>query len=218
MQISEDSLSLIQFARSPEEGRVKTRMLPFLSAAQACELHCELTLWTCRQLLNSGLGKVELSVAGESRHALFSQCQSLGVSRVSQQRGADLGERMHNALQGALKHHAGVILVGSDCPEIDEDYLRQAVAGLEQAPVVLGPAADGGYVLIAARTIREEIFQNIPWGTDQVFSSTCAALKQAGLGWVELPILRDIDRPDDLPVWERLKHNATSVSRQTDCN
>ena len=218
MQIPDDSLSLIQFARSPKEGRVKTRMLPFLSATQACELHCELTLWTCRQLLNSGLGKVELSVAGDSRHTLFSRCQSLGVSRVSQQRGADLGEKMYNALKGALKHNASVILVGSDCPQIDGAYLRQAVAGLQQAPVVLGPAADGGYVLIGARSIREEIFQAIPWGTDQVFSGTCAALKRVGLRWTELPTLRDIDRPDDLPVWERLKHNATSVCRQTGCN
>ena len=213
MQIPDEPLQLIQFSRSPREGLVKTRMLPFLSAAQACELHCELTLWTCRQLLNSGLGKVELSVAGDSCHALFRRCQSLGVSHVSQQRGADLGEKMYNALQGALKHNASVILVGSDCTGIDRGYLRQAAAGLQQAPVVLGPAADGGYVLIGLRSIRAEIFQAIPWGTDQVFPSTCAALKRLGIRWTELPTLHDIDRPDDLPAWERLKHSATAEAR-----
>ena len=213
MRTSDDSLSLIQFTRSPQEGQVKTRMLPFLSPSQACELHCQLTLWTCRRLINSGLGSVELSVAGNSQHALFSRCLSLGVTRLSQQRGVDLGEKMYNALQGALQQHASVILVGSDCPQIDEDYLKKAVAGLQQAPIVLGPAADGGYVLIGARSIRAEIFEAIPWGGDQVFASTCAALQRLGIHWTELPTLRDVDRPEDLPLWDRLQQGADAEAR-----
>jgi rSAM/selenodomain-associated transferase 1 len=204
---------LIQFARAPEEGRVKTRMMPYLSASAACELHCELTLWTCRQLLDSGLGEVELSVAGDAAHPLFRRCQALGVARVSQQRGVDLGEKMYNAIRGGLQQHTSVILVGSDCPGIDGDYLRQAVAALHGSPVVLGPAADGGYVLIGARKIEAGVFQSIPWGGDQVYARTQTALKRTGLPWTELPTLSDIDRPEDLPVWEAAKRGANGHIR-----
>lgn len=213
MTATEESLLLIQFARSPREGQVKTRMMPYLSASAACALHCELTLWACRRLLNSGLGDVELSVAGDSHHALFSRCQAMGISRVSQQRGADLGQKMYNAIRAGLAHYDKVILVGSDCPGIDAVYLRQAVAALDAAPVALGPATDGGYVLIGARSITEDVFQAIPWGSDQVYSRTQTALRGAGLTWTELPTLTDIDRPEDLPVWENLKRGASHQAR-----
>ncbi len=206
-------LLLVQFSRTPRAGQVKTRMLPRLSPREACELHCELTRWTCRQLLESGLGTVELSVAGDRGHALFDECRALGASRVVRQRGADLGLRMYNALRCGLARYDSVILVGSDCPGIDSAYLREAVAALRTAPLVLGPALDGGYVLIGARTVRREIFEGIPWGSDQVFEKTAAALLRAGLRWKALAPLADIDRPEDLAVWEAIQSTARPASR-----
>ena len=193
---------LMQFSREPKAGQVKTRMLPYLTAEQACDLHSELTLWTCRQLLASGLGAVELAVAGDRQHPLFARCQQMGVSRILRQKGADLGLRMHNAMRCALQRYSSVILVGSDCPDIDTHYLSLALDALETASVVLGPATDGGYVLIGARAIKQSIFQDIPWGTGQVFNTTIARLTQAGVSWKALPPLADIDRPDDLPLWK----------------
>jgi rSAM/selenodomain-associated transferase 1 len=202
-------LLLIQFAKSPQPGQVKTRMTPRLSPEQACDLHCELTRWTCRQLLSSGLGTVELSVAGGREHGLFTECQSMGVSRILRQRGADLGERMYNAIRCGLARYANVILVGSDCPGIDESYLRQAVEALRTAPVVLGPANDGGYVLIGARAIQPEMFKGMPWGGAQVFEKTTATLAREGIHWVALSHQADIDRPEDLPLWEALQRDAS---------
>lgn len=213
MDADESSLLLLQFTRAPQEGQVKTRMMPHLSAAGACELHRELTLWTCRQLLASGLGEVELCVAGDTHDALFGQCMAIGVSRVSQQCGSDLGARMYSAIHRSLAQYSSVILVGSDCPGIDGAYLRQAVTALLAAPVVLGPAADGGYVLIGARSITPDIFQDIPWGSDQVYSATSLALERAGVNWRELPCLTDIDRPEDLPVWEALKRGVHTAAQ-----
>lgn len=199
-----DGVLLIQFSRVPQPGQVKTRMLPHLSAEQACDLHCELTRWTCRQLLGSELGAVELSVTGDRDHPLFAECQAMGVNRVLRQRGADLGQRMYNALRCGLARYTAVILVGSDCPGIDAGYLAQAVASLRTAPVVLGPADDGGYVLIGATAIRREIFQGMPWGSARVYRETTAALSREGIRWTALPPLVDIDRPGDLPVWEAM--------------
>ena len=149
--VSASAVLLIQFAKAPQAGRVKTRMMPVLSAQQACALHAELTLWTCRQLLASGQGDVELAVAGDEEHPLFKQCQALGDVSVSQQCGTDLGERMYHAISAGLRRYSAVILVGSDCPAIDPAYLASAVTALQSAPVVVGPAVDGGYVLIGAR-------------------------------------------------------------------
>jgi len=199
------SVLFIQFARAPREGEVKTRMIPHLSPRQACELHCELVLWTCRRLLTSGLGTVQLSVAGDPADPLFAQCRAMGVDSVTSQSGADLGERMYRAIQAGLQCHSRVILVGSDCPGIDEAYLSAAVRALERAPLVLGPAQDGGYVLIGAREIRGALFEGIRWGTSGVYAQTAGILREQALEWVELPTLADVDRPADLAQWEDLR-------------
>lgn len=201
-------LLLVQFARAPREGSVKTRMTPHLSAAGARDLHCELVDWTCRTLLASGLGDVEIHVAGDTGQPLFECCRALGAAAIVPQQGADLGERMYHAMRGGLARYGTVILVGSDCPGIDGAYLRRAVFALDEAPLVLGPAIDGGYVMIGARSIEPGLFRDIPWGTGEVYARTRAALGRSGARWAELPALADIDRPEDLPLWEALKKAA----------
>lgn len=206
------NVRFIQFARAPQAGRVKTRMIPHLSAPQACELHCQLVRWTCRRLLEARLGEVELSVAGDTSDALFAQCLSFGVAHVSRQRGADLGERMYHAMQRGLQTSEKVVLVGSDCPGIDRDYLHAALEALDRVPVVFGPAADGGYVLVGATAIYHELFQGINWGTREVLAQTLSAVRRLGVGWVELPALVDIDRPADLPIWQAFQDDNAALA------
>ena len=93
---------------------------------------------------------------------------------------------MYNAIADGLSRYDQVVLVGSDCPALDGAYLRQALLALEDAPLVLGPAEDGGYVLMGARAISPEVFRDISWGTEQVYSQTCDRLRRAGLAWGEL--------------------------------
>ena len=195
----------IQFAREPVVGAVKTRMNPHLSPEQACQLHCELVLWTCRNLLAAGQGAVELCVAGETDHPLFQRCRESGVAAVTRQHGANLGERMYEALVEGLSRYSSVVLVGSDCPGIDGAYLAGALQGLQEAPLVFGPANDGGYVLVGASRVVPEIFAGISWGSDRVYGQTVAALQGLGLPWRELPFLADIDRPEDLPLWQAIQ-------------
>ena len=196
---------LIQFARSPVLGAVKSRMMPHLSPEDALALHCELVRWTSRNLVRSRLGPVQLAVAGDKSHALFETCRSLGVSEIVSQSGDGLGERMYSALRAGLEHHDAVVLVGSDCPGLDRAYLAGAVRSLKRAEIVLGPASDGGYVLIGARKISPEVFSDIDWGTASVYRQTVERLDGAGIAWHALPINRDIDRPEDLAYWEAIK-------------
>jgi rSAM/selenodomain-associated transferase 1 len=196
---------LIQFAREPVPGQVKTRMFPHLSADQACELHCDLVQWTAQQLLASGLGPVQLAVAGDPGQPLFTRSLNRGVSELVEQRGEDLGERMFHALAEALESFRRVILVGSDCPSIDGAYLAAAVESLQRVPVVLGPALDGGYVLIGATRVDRQLFAGITWGSEQVMSQTRERLEQLRWDYEELASLADVDRPADLPAWEALR-------------
>ena len=195
----------IQFAREPVAGAVKTRMMPHLSPQEACALHAELVLWTAGTLVAANLGRVELAVAGEAGHALFEACLGLGVAGLTLQRGANLGERMYDALVAGLDRFGRVVLVGSDCPFIDRSYLRQALEALQRVDVVLGPAADGGYTLVGARRVPREMFEDISWGTAAVFTETTGQLRRLGLPWAELPTLNDVDRPEDLAAWMTLR-------------
>ncbi|MDO8862831.1 TIGR04282 family arsenosugar biosynthesis glycosyltransferase [Haliea sp. E1-2-M8] len=199
---------LQQFAKVPEPGRVKTRMLVQLSAEDACALHEELVRWTCETLHESALGTVELWVAGDAGHPLLRDCASLGQLTLRRQSGADLGERMRLALNDGLARADRVLLVGSDCPALTGSYLQKALAALDDADLVLGPALDGGYVLIGARKPVDAVFVDVGWGSSRVLTETRERARAAAITVTELQPLRDIDRPEDLPHWQALRQRG----------
>ncbi len=201
---AESGTLLLQFARAPAPGAVKTRLIPRLGPAGACDLHRELVIRTCRTLLSARMGPVELWVEGDTGDALFRHCRALGVTAVTPQAGTDLGQRMHYALREGLSRHDRVLLVGSDCPDLDPDYLAAAARALDVSPVVLGPALDGGYVLIGARQVDGSLFRGIDWGSDRVLAQTTERLRQLGWSWQALAPLADVDTPEDLDQWDRL--------------
>jgi hypothetical protein len=105
---------------------------------------------------------------------------------------------MQRALALALRDYPAAILVGSDCPGFDPDYLLEATRILARADAVLGPAQDGGYVLIGFSRMREAVFDGPAWGSDSVLATQRARLQALGHSWEELPLRADIDRPEDL--------------------
>lgn len=118
---------------------------------------------------------------------------------VHVQEGADLGARMHSALEKTLLHCRVAIIIGTDCLVMNTAYLHAALHELNSGrDMVLGPSDDGGYVLIGARRIDAAIFNNINWGNDSVLKQTRAAIRTLGWSWSELDTLWDVDRPQDL--------------------
>ncbi|MFT6955543.1 MAG: rSAM/selenodomain-associated transferase 1 [Halieaceae bacterium] len=208
-------LLIIQFAKAPVPGQVKTRLQGDLGAQAACDVHIALLQHCCRRLLSAQLAPVELWVDIQPTHKIFTECLSWGAIGPKIQCGADLGERMHHAMCDGLERFHQVILVGSDCPEIDKAYLLQATQRLRRTPLVIGPAADGGYVLIAAGSINARLFEGVQWGEAQVYAQTMRQV--AALGWncESLPILRDVDRPADLPHWHKIKEGEAGLADET---
>ena len=112
---------------------------------------------------------------------------------------------MANAIADALTRTGAVLLVGTDCPLLDADRLAHAAALLAHHDAVLGPAEDGGYVLVGAR--RALPFTAIRWSSPHAFGDTTAGFARAGIQWATLPVLWDVDEPADLARWEALRSN-----------
>ena len=195
---------LIQFAKVPELGKVKTRMQPYLSAEQSLLLHCTLVSETYKTLIQSQLAPVEIWTSGSQSSTFFKDLAPSPI--LCEQKGADLGMRMHHALSDGLRRYKAVVLIGSDCPFMTEGILRQAMGALSSgSDCILGPATDGGYVLIGLTEPSVQLFENVAWGSDKVLEQTKAHLRQLNWNWRELEPLADIDRPEDLNQIRLLK-------------
>ena len=105
---------------------------------------------------------------------------------------------MHFALVDGLNQATRVILVGSDCPDINGSYVGEAFERLNDHDIVLGPAEDGGYGLIGVRDAVPSIFQSIAWSTTSVLSETCRRLNDAVTDYALLPLIWDVDRAEQL--------------------
>ncbi len=186
---------ILLFARVPVVGQVKTRLIPALGAAGACQLHERLLARILGVLQQQNLCAVELWLDGPGSHPLL---DPLAFPRYLQ-RGADLGARMAQAMDRALQRYRQVLIIGTDTPTLDAAYLALALEALQgDADVVLGPALDGGYVLIGCKGKHWPLFDAIDWGTASVLQQTLAQAARAGLSCHLLEPQPDVDRPEDL--------------------
>ena len=190
-------IAVIVFAKAPLPGQVKTRLQPRLSPEQSAALHAALIERTIVVASAAEIGPVELCCAPDSNHPLFARMRDQYCVELTHQDDGDLGARMARALERRIAVNQAAILVGTDCPVMTAGYLRSAADALDAYRVVLGPAEDGGYVLVAARQVVAAMFTTMQWGTDSVLAVTRARLAAAGIAHHELATLWDLDRPAD---------------------
>lgn len=188
---------IVVFAKAPLPGRVKTRLAATIGTVEAARLHLRLVERTLATALAARCGPVELHGA-PARHRMLRTLARRHRVVLRDQAAGDVGIRMHAAFRRALRRHAGVILVGSDCPALLPDDLRRAARLLPGCDAVLAPAEDGGYPLLALSRVSERLFRDIAWSTDEVLAQTRQRLAGLGWRWHELRTLWDVDRPQDL--------------------
>jgi len=190
------------FAKAPLVGGAKTRLIPALGAAGAARLHERLLRETLARLAPARLAPVELWCAPDCDHPVFVELAARYALSLRQQHGDDLGEGLQHAAADALSFGPEaaemVLLVGCDCPDLDAGYAAEALEALADHDAVLGPAADGGYVLLGLRRTAPALFRAMPWGGERVAALTRARMRSLGWRWRELAVLRDLDRPEDL--------------------
>ena len=196
------------FARVPVHGRVKTRLAAGVGADAALEAYEALLASTLRRLVPKwGTFEPEIWVDGDiDAFAMWQRRRAVIGPRelrfpLIRQCAGDLGQRMAWAFDQGVH-----ILVGTDIPEMTASYVEEAVAALRVADLVLGPTEDGGYCLIGMNSPQPELFEGIPWGTNDVLAST---LRAACTLRVELlDAMWDVDDAQDLARWQTAQEHA----------
>lgn len=192
--------TVLIFAKTPIAGRVKTRLVPALGERAAAELYLGLLRRELRWIAGQTPCAIELWVTPERDHPVLLELAQRHRLPLLLQRGADLGERMSHAAREALTRHRRIALIGVDCPALTAEHLRNTFAWLAAgSDAVLGPAEDGGYVLMGLRRWDERLFTGHAWGGGEVAETTRQRFVECGFAWRELPPLWDLDRPRDLP-------------------
>jgi rSAM/selenodomain-associated transferase 2/rSAM/selenodomain-associated transferase 1 len=207
---------LIVFTRYPEAGKTKTRLIPSLGADGAAHLQRQMTehiLSQTRQLATRRSVSVEVRYEGGNEDLMKAW---LGPTFVYKPQSlGDLDRRMGCAFEAAFASGIeAAVIIGSDIPGITKDVLQQAFDTLQQKDFVLGPANDGGYYLIGMQIdsfhrAHPALFTDIPWGTDKVLDTSLNIATKMGLSFELLTELEDVDRPEDLYVWDKLSKLAS---------
>lgn len=185
------------FAKYWEPGAVKTRLAEAVGAEAAAEFHR-----VCVKTLAMRLASVEaeriLVHSPDEQGPAFAQFVTKGWQLLPQGAG-DLGARLKRFFNWAFACGAmRAAVMGADSPTLPIEYVRLAFERLSEFPVVLGPAEDGGYYLVAARPPTPPIFDEIDWGSPHVWQQTMARLEAAKIPCGILPLWYDVDAPRDL--------------------
>ena len=190
---------LIIFARAPIPGEVKTRLIPALGKNGATQFYQRMAQHVIGSLLDSQLCDVSIDCMPDSSHAFFLNILEQRCVELNKQTGSNLGERMAHAIGHALNSYRYAILIGTDAPCLSPEHIEHAIDALKSgSDVVIGPAEDGGFVLIGMRRLHRELFSDIDWGTAGVLKQTLDKARQSKLSVFQMPVLWDVDTPDDL--------------------
>ncbi len=190
---------LLFFVKYPEKGKVKLRLSKDLDEGIAQELYQCFILDTLVMIEKMDI-PFFICVSPSSKKSEFQRWLG-STNQYLTQKGKDLGERMKNSFKEVFaKGVQNAVLIGSDSPDLPEEYIKQAFATLETRDVVLGPTFDGGYYLIGfkASTFAPSAFEDILWSSPMVFQQTVTKIQHLKRSIGLLPTWSDIDTISDL--------------------
>ncbi len=186
--------ALIIFARKPELGYVKTRLAAQIGAAAALTIYEKLLIHT-------------RDVAEQCKCDTYVFLSELVENdfwkdfALEQQSAGDLGEKMYAAFHHLIdRGYKRIVIIGSDCPELQPAHVTQAFAALRERDIVLGPAKDGGYYLLGMHKLHHALFIGREWSTPTIFAETIHTIDRLALTYSLLPMLTDVDEKKDVPL------------------
>ena len=190
--------ALVVMVKPPIAGMVKTRLVPPLSAEEAAALYHFFIkdIFTSIATLNDLDLFVAVAPASDSFDFLKSTIPQ-GIERFEQE-GSSLGERLYNVFKRLFKaDYSRVAVIGSDSPDLKPEFIEEGFGLLNEnkGNVVLGPAFDGGYYLIAMDSLDKRPFKDIPWSGASVLEETIERLYGSAM---LLPLWHDIDTAEDI--------------------
>lgn len=200
---------ILFFIQYPQPGRVKPRLIPDLGEEGAAELYklfVEDLFATLKQLGHT------IIVCYDPKEKGVDMLKWLGVGPIYYaQEGVDIGARLENAFYYAYsKGFSDVMVVGPDAPDLSKEVFEGAFERLNSTEVVIGPASDGGYYLLAFNRsgFFMDVFNNIPWMTEMVYMETWSKIRSAGKMCEVLPEVSDANNFIDLEMFYRRNQNT----------
>ena len=181
------------FLKYPTAGQVKTRIAQSTSAQTAARVYKNLAEDVVNELADF---KPTLFYAGCSLKEINLWLPSLKYEKQSE---GSLGERLNQASKSHSYEHSPLIIIGTDCIEVTSDTIEKTIKYLETNDLVIGPANDGGYYLIAMKSHYPQLFQDIDWSTEKVLKQTLAQANKLDLSYKLLSIKQDIDYWNQVP-------------------
>ena len=192
---------LIIFARNPVLGKVKTRLAREIGNERALQIYLKLLEHTHKVAEDADCDKHVYYTENLDEFGLLDYFKY----KKKLQEGENLGERMHHAMKNGFdKGYRRVVIIGSDCIELNTELIDRAFEQLTTSDCVLGPASDGGYYLIGLRVMQDFLFQDKTWSGSDVLLDTILDLQNAQMSFELLPTLNDIDTKADLDLLQNL--------------
>lgn len=186
--------TLIIFQKKPALGKVKTRLANTIGDEKALEVYQYLLDHTHREAALLGVPTFVFFEKDEQPEYLLNN----NYHSATQARG-NLGDKMKAAFTEVFElGYKKVVIIGTDCWELDVETLYQAFQALETNEVVVGPARDGGYYLLGMNRLYPRLFENKNWSTATVLSDTVTDIRDLGLNLHMLKELSDVDVYQDL--------------------
>lgn len=197
--------------KAPRPGMVKTRLARDVGNSQAVAIYRSLAENQIRQIPRHWSCAVHFAPpnAEDEMRKWLSPIAPAKTIFLPQPNG-DLGARMRHAVQVELARSTNaVVLLGGDCPEIDTTILLEVEIRLVTVDVVIAPATDGGYVLLALKADHPKLFAHISWSTGSVLAETLASARASDLSVSIMETFQDVD---DLESYQRHLSKTSEAS------
>jgi rSAM/selenodomain-associated transferase 1 len=214
---------IVIFAKAPQPGFAKTRLIPALGSQGAADLARRMLIHTLGVALGAKVGPVELCLTPSLLNPVW---QTLAIANEvhnavhwSDQGNGDLGVRLARVAKRVIESGESILLIGSDCPELGVAELQQAAYALQHTDAALFPTADGGYALLGLNHFHPSLFEGMAWSTDTVAFETLCRFGHLGWSVQSHSILHDIDEHADLKWlpkdWQEDHHVQSDLEVQT---
>lgn len=185
--------ALILFIKNPELGKVKTRLAKDVGDENALKIYASLLEHTRQVALEVPTDRLLYYSSWIDEQDAWDPATF--IKKV--QSGEDLGARMKHAFAEAFQTYDRVVIIGSDCAQLNEQIIEHALEQLEHYSFVIGPSEDGGYYLLGMQTYTPAVFEEIPWSTEEVLLFTLDRIRALEVSYYLLPKLSDIDYLED---------------------
>lgn len=206
-----DSLLMI-FVKNLIPGLVKTRIAEDIGIDKALDVYMELVEHT-----HKITKKLEMDKA--VYYSEYVEVEDIWDAsdgyEPKVQKGHTLGEKMSIAFDEAFDSYNKVAIIGSDCYELTAKLIQSAFVMLEDHDLVVGPAKDGGYYLLAMNEYLPQLFEGKAYSTDKVLEDLLTEAEGLQLNVYQLPELSDVDTLEDLKAtdidWQNFGEDAFSA-------